>query len=556
LGIEILREIRMSKIIDKNKLFGILGRISYFLKASDEASIKNIIDVHGLSSITSELALDLVRSMRDVNLVIFLAYMSKENNFATPATLKWLAVYQAISSKECKFKGLKKSTKLILNSIILERDQAFSDKKNMMELNIDSSDIELSLDFKKWTILLEIIGVMHASNAGYGEWLGFVKILAGRQAFFKSAKENEELSKIYKKIIEKLEGVDSVARSLNSIKLIYANCLQFAENYPEALKVYNSLDSKNFSAAALIDRARCSVKNGQYENAISDLDEVIASLLKEGGRSSMPDLLTTPADLNYSKKSAILAFSDIATLATFAKAELFMVSGTLLGYKRMADFLPHDKDLDFGLIGLNSLTNLIGLALNSGIFYVNPIYLKGVDTIQVPFIHIPTGIWIDVFVYHEIENDKYITGVDFQFGYRQKFEFSKFKPEKINFYNVDTYIPSNSELNLMENFSEWKISDPNYISHLESPSVVDFGGVSYQLTMRHWLIRVIQSKSIEKSKKLSKIMAACKDYPFGVSASLMDDFNLFFKNLEDRVRNESRILESATTQEEVVVINV
>jgi hypothetical protein len=545
----------MSEVVDKNKLFGILGRISYFLKESDESSIKNTIDVHGLSCITSELALDLARSMRDVNLVIFLAYLSKENNFATPAILKWLEIYQAISLEECKSKGLKKSTKLILHSIILKQDHAFNSIKKPMDLNIDYSDIELSLDFKKWNILSEIIEIKHASNAIHAEWLGFVKILASRQAFFKSAKDNEELSKIYKKVIEKLKDMNVNSNILHSINLIYANCLQFSENYSEALKVYNSLESNNLSVAALIDRARCSAKNYEYKNAISDLDEVIASLLKAGVEAAVPELLTTPADLNYSKKSAILAFSDIATLANLIKAELFMVSGTLLGYKRMADFLPHDKDLDFGVIGLNSLMDLIGLALKSGIFYVNPIYLKGLETIQVPFIHIPTGIWIDVFVYHDYGDDKYITGVDFQFGYRQKFEFSKFKPEKVSFYNVDTYIPSNSDLNLFENFSNWKISDPNYISHLESPSVVDFGGVSYQLTLRHWLIRVIQSKSIEKSRKLRELMRACKDYPLGLSQSLIDDFNLFFNHFESHVNNELRVIDAATASEEFTESN-
>ena len=63
-------------------------------------------------------------------------------------------------------------------------------------------------------------------------------------------------------------------------------------------------------------------------------------------------LLETLADLKYRENNAISAYSNLASLARVINVKLFMVSGILLGYARISDALPKDKDLDFGLIGL------------------------------------------------------------------------------------------------------------------------------------------------------------------------------------------------------------
>jgi hypothetical protein len=324
-----------------------------------------------------------------------------------------------------------------------------------------------------------------------------------------------------------LNGVESIKGSLKLIKLLHANSLGLAGDYDQALAAYKDMPDAKSSPTTMMDMARCHSKIGHYPESIKQLDELIIFLINADGNGvKIPTLLETPADLKYTKNNAIAAYSDLASFAQIANAKLFMVSGTLLGYARISDFLPNDKDLDFGLIGLDALPGLVDLALKSGIFHINFEYLKGKDTIQVPFIHVATGVWIDVFIYHE-DGEKFVTGVDFQFGYRQKFEFSKFSPVEVDFHGLKTYIPSNMDENLCENFLNWKEPDVDYISHVESPSILDYGDMSHQMTSRFWLIRAIQAKSSKKLNKVISVLEDISNYPLGISPDILNSAKSF-----------------------------
>ena len=56
--------------------------------------------------------------------------------------------------------------------------------------------------------------------------------------------------------------------------------------------------------------------------------------------------------------------------------------------------------------------------------------------------------------------------------------------KEVSFLGIDFYVPDDVEKNLAENFGNWRQSDPEYISHLQSPSTVDVGGLVYQIVGR------------------------------------------------------------------------
>jgi hypothetical protein len=362
-------------------------------------------------------------------------------------------------------------------------------------------------------------------------YVNFLKIIINRQKYISNDQDKIEITKIYKLVIDKLKGVESIKGSLKLIKLLHANSLVLSGDYDQALDAYKGMPDAKSSPTIMMDMARCHSKKGNFSDAIKQLDELIIFLINAYSNGvEFPTLLETPADLKYTKNNAISAYSDLASLAQIVNAKLFMVSGTLLGYARITDFLPNDKDLDFGLIGLDALPALVDLALKSGVFHINFEYLKGKDTIQVPFIHVATGVWIDVFIYHE-EGEKFVTGVDFQFGYRQKFEFSKFSPVEINFFGLKTYVPSNMDENLCENFLNWKEPDVDYISHVESPSILDYGDMSHQMTSRFWLIRAIQAKSSKKLNKVISVLEDISNYPMGISPDILNSAKSFINKV-------------------------
>jgi hypothetical protein len=497
----------MTDIANEFEIINFLKKISIALKTNDEPAIYSVIDTGGFDLIFSEKSIGLARAMRDVRLTVFLLSIAKENNIEGKNNVHWMTIYNSINRGVYPEEKLNYITDLILKSVI-DKNNALNDDLNKVNFNNFSDlnlDLELAIDFRRWSVITAILSNLPTTGSGLYHWLHFLKIIVERQKFIANVADGKNFSEIYKLIIKKLSDVDAVKSSLNAIKLLHANSLQISGDVQAALLLYEELHGSNKSVTIMMEKARCYSKMKSYCESIKQLDLLIDVLLDNYSKGdSSPLLLQTPADLNYSKNNAISAYSDIVSLAEIIKAELFMVSGTLLGYCRISDFLPNDKDLDFGLIGLENLPRLVDLALKSGLFQINPEYFKGEDTIQVPFIHVQTGIWIDVFIYHDT-GDKFMTGVDFQFGYRQTFEFSKFHPIKVDFHNLKTYTPSNFEENLSENFGNWKEPDVNYISHVESPSIMDYGGIPHQLTYRFWLIRAIQSKSIEKLNKLIKV---------------------------------------------------
>lgn len=464
-------------------------------------------------------------------MTIFLLSIAKENNIIGKKNSHWLAVYNSINTGVFPSKKLNHTTGLILKAIIQKEDLSNEDLARLRSDNFDESDLELAIDFRKWSFVSAILNVLPTFGIGLKQWLYFLKMIVERQKFIVNSENGMGFSGIYKLIIEKLGGIENLKNSVNAIKLLRANSIKISGDFESALELYKELPPSNNSATIMMEMANCYSKLENYSESVKQLDLLIELLVDDYSKGkSIPMLLETPADLNYTKDKAISAYSDIVSLAEIAKAELFMVSGTLLGYCRISDFLPNDKDLDFGLIGLDSLPLLVDLALKSGVFHIRPEYLKGLDTIQVPFIHLPTGIWIDVFIYHD-KGEKYMTGVDFQFGYRQTFEFSKFNPSKVEFHGLKTYIPSNFNENLFENFLNWHEPDVDYISHVESPSIMDYGGISHQMTLRFWLIRALQSKSTKKMSKVVSVLEGVQNYPFGMDAEILNKIKIYKINM-------------------------
>jgi hypothetical protein len=163
---------------------------------------------------------------------------------------------------------------------------------------------------------------------------------------------------------------------------------------------------------------------------------------------------------------------------------------------------------------------------------VSPQFLKGHKSYYIPIRHNFTGVWIDIFVYHELDN-KLVTGVDFFFGYRQTFAFTPFELKPVNFLGVDMHVPSDTNLNLQENFGNWRVSDPSYLSHLESPSTTDKGGQAHMLTARINALGYIMQKKPLKIRKAIQILREHSHSPWAMDEALLKHLETLCDQLED-----------------------
>jgi hypothetical protein len=134
-------------------------------------------------------------------------------------------------------------------------------------------------------------------------------------------------------------------------------------------------------------------------------------------------------------------------------------------------------------------------------------------------------------IYHP-QGEHLVTGVDFFFGYRQTFAFTPFALKDVDFLGVSMKIPVDAELNLTENYGQWRLPDPYYLSHLESPSTMNKGGLPYMLTARLSALSALSTmnaqsgeKQAKSFKKLSKVLTLMREHqhrPGSMSQHLLD----------------------------------
>jgi hypothetical protein len=226
------------------------------------------------------------------------------------------------------------------------------------------------------------------------------------------------------------------------------------------------------------------------------------------------------AEKSFDVKKASRALSDLSRMANEKGTPVFLVSGTLLGYVREGQLLAHDKDIDVGIVGWENQYTLCMALQETGLFTVSTQHLQGKDTFYIPIKHNETGMWIDVFVYHP-QGSHLVTGVDFFFGYRQTFAFTPFELQEIEFLGVKMQAPANAELNLTENYGNWRVPDASYLSHLESPSTMDKGNLSYMITARMSMLSACLKKQNLKIEKILSLMRVHQTMPGAMPENLM-----------------------------------
>jgi hypothetical protein len=86
---------------------------------------------------------------------------------------------------------------------------------------------------------------------------------------------------------------------------------------------------------------------------------------------------------------------------------------------------------------------------------------------------------------------------------------------------VELYIPSNADLNLTENFGNWRVPDAGYLSHLESPSNLDAGGRNFMITARLHAISALKCGNEKKLLRVLDVLARYAEMPCAMDPVLM-----------------------------------
>jgi tetratricopeptide (TPR) repeat protein len=518
-----------------------LASINAALMKGDQSALEDAFVGVNLEQILSQDTIAVTRALGKKPITLLLCTLAVQNEVETARAQHWLACYQSILREKLEKPLEALSRQNVLRfavECLLSRQPLtpamLSGKKIKGTPQAWQDALELLLDHKDWTSALELLRHLGKQPTETHIWLQLARSLSRRHPLYVEESGQAQVDVDYQ-VLARLYGLCADAAQRAKVPNVYKALVQLAASALEtdgdlgrAIEQLQVLDPQEKTLALQLDLARCYCKQGKAEASIDRLDRAIEILVSSQNASETlsTDALegTRPdgakAEKSFDVQKASRALSDLSRMANDKGTPVFLVSGTLLGYVREGQLLAHDKDIDVGIVGWENQYKLCMALQETGLFTVSTQHLKGKDTFYIPIKHNDTGMWIDVFVYHP-QGSHWVTGVDFFFGYRQTFAFTPFELQEIEFLGVKMQAPANAELNLTENYGNWRVPDASYLSHLESPSTMDKGNLAYMISARMLMLSALLKKQNLKIEKVLSLMRVYQQMPGAMPEDLM-----------------------------------
>lgn len=523
-------------MVSKTEMVRALSQLRPMVQNQDFAKIDAFAAQWGLDFLISDAFIDFSRQMKDPGSVIFLATLAVHNATTTVRPQMILQAYQSITGGALT-PGIAQLPK---RHVLRQTIASLSKTAALPAARLDSQKrkgtgqewilaVELCLDHGELKDALCLLKE-HMRSASTGEFaLLCAKALIERASGIKASDALPWAdwialqSTVYQELKRRKDD-----KSADAMAQLLGEYCHFAENQAESIAWYQKVS--HTSEKSIISQYHIARAYGHLQDfgaAIVQMDEVLTRICQQSNdwinkNFSHADAGGEKSDNSqFNVAAAARSLTDLQNVLANVGMAPFLVSGTLLGYARNRGFLSHDKDVDVGIFATQSIFDIADMLNKSGLFSVHYKYLRMENTYQVPVIHRPTGMSIDIFIYHA-RGDKLITGVQSNFGYTQNFSFTPFSLETVQFLDIDFSIPANMALNLEENFGPWQVSDPHFISHLECPTTVDVGGTVYMVVARLEMLRsLVEGKKI-KVDRIAKILRRWGAAPYAMAPDLIE----------------------------------
>ena len=510
--------------------------IDHWLKIQDYEALGQFTQGQMPQQLLGDEALNAARLMKLPSTVIYLASLAVENQHNLKKAQVWLAIYLSIvRSGPCPgfaAISIKNPLRHVASALMESSDL---DMTALKKCQGDVEDwfhaIELAIDHHGIGLVDQIVRELVRRKIDSLDWLRLTKILYQRHPFISKAVNIEVLGRTYSRIRESLLSHQPAVGKVRSRLAMFSSLCYFTSgNYPATIDAARWATTPEDRLRAAYDIARAHCHAGHLPEAIASLDELVSLMCAEEAITVLNEDIHATEDAeaeeeqrkeSFDPDQASRALVDLQAALSSVGKRAFLVSGTLLGYAREGQILAHDKDIDVGIIGWEDQFEVANALIQSGRFGIDARRLRGNKAYHIPVKHLATQVAIDIFVYHE-EDGRWVTGVESYFGYLQKFAFTPFELKPVTFLGIEFYVPCDVEKNLAENFGDWRQSDPEYISHLQSPSTVDVGGLVFQIVGRLRALEAIRAKRYEKLGRVIHLMERHQNRPGGMSEATLE----------------------------------
>jgi hypothetical protein len=483
-------------------------------------ALQQHIDEMGLSNLLEPEFFSALRDLGDCQLIVLVATLGTNSPIAAATYRRWLAAYQ------------------FLANVITARDAAdlcveagYSDREFYVELfkagsngqKVDSEfrsvvgrdDIEFGIEFlldaHHPERIAPLVDMAQGLDGTPKAWLNACKKIVQRKDLILTVTRSEKMAVALRRLIEMAPvGQEVIVRSLQAELAEY--WLKAREAVPASIAISKFRQGHALLSpqVSVLDTRR-RLLAGDLEGAIHSMAELIEHLSEndiselKDGRDDRADVTGDNRDFDPEAAADTLRFVNAALRKKGLRP--FLMSGTLLGYLRDGRIMPHDKDVDIGIIGWEHQYDVAQALADTGRFRIDFFELKGNRTFLFAPKDVHNQIAIDIFFYHD-KGDHFLHGINFNIGYLQNFRFSKFNLKEIEFLGEKFWIPDNSAQNLSENYGDWQTPLPGYVVTVESPAICDIGGLPQQVSA-HLAVLKEMAKKNRPHEKIRRILDYC-----------------------------------------------
>lgn len=505
--------------------------IDRLLRQQNHQQLEQVIVAEAARGLFTIEVLGAARALRLAPVVIYLATLGVENLPDAGGHALWLAVYQSIAkgAETEAFRRLQDRLPVKwVARMVMAGDTI--DMAALARCKGKPDDwlaaFELAVDQHRFDLFERLVEQGVRRKATIEDWLNLAKMMMPRQPLLARLRDLEPLGRSYARMRGQLPAIAELANSRSLLALQAARCLAQSGDHAGAIALATQATATRdqWGRMGLLVEASCNL--GDLPQTLAWLDRMVAlavsaKYMQDFKAARETEVFAARFQPQFDTGAASRALVDLQRVLGQAGQQAFLVSGTLLGYAREGGLLAHDKDVDVGIIDWENQFDVVISLLQSGLFWVETRSVGGERTYHIPVKHLATGVSIDVFIYHP-EDGKLVTGVQSSLGYLQRFAFTPFTLREVDFLGIRFHVPDDVARNLGENFGNWQVSDPYYISHLESPSTMDVGGLVYQVVGRMTILQSIRDGKIAKLTRAAELMRAHREREGGMDGSLLD----------------------------------
>ena len=526
-----------------------LKAINAALAARNDSNLESVMMSIGVEGLLNPDLMHLARGSHLNQTVILIASIGAENSPEPDQYIKILKLYQALATyRSSEGLGDYHPKHLLRQTVkcILDRstDVDLHDE-NIGDNIYDWLDaIELAIDFEIPALAEKILVALRNKNPGDSIFMSVKYRLTERYPLQRDVIDYAAFSRCLAVVHDALISSEWDEEK-QDILLFIMESSKKAKIWSNIIALEPLLKREKLIEFGAFRIAEAHCHNNDYIKSIEHLDLHLSRYLDNRNKKISDEEKLHPQPIiegstdevhveDFSATRAGQALAELSEILEKIGNQMFLVSGTLLGYARNGSVLPHDKDIDVGIFGWESQFDIIDAIVKTGRFKIFPRYLNGQRTHQLPVYHLETRMTIDMFIFHK-EGNKFISGVNPPWGYLQRFAFSPFLLKEVEFLGVKTHVPANFDRHLTENFGNWRMPLPAYVSHVESPSTMDQGDPLHMLVCRLNLIEAIYKK---KPARIPRILAVLKEHE--EKAGTMGE------ELRDRIANYADLLSHTT----------